>query len=172
MLNKWCYNRQTKLGQRESELTAHTEMGHTQTHREDNMQDNSSQSYTMAVPRTVSAIFLGKLTKPRHVFRFVSFRLLSSSSCQWMPAKMNMMKPIMNGQQGEKEGGGGGSNDEIKAKPAMPAANFNRLRQMEQQNGQRQLPRLPPAPTPPLWAAGFACLGKNPEAWLINIILG
>lgn len=134
------------------------------------MQDNSSQSYTMAVPRTVSAIFLGKLTKPRHVFRFVSFRLLSSSSCQWMPAKMNMMKPIMNGQQkrGEKEtegGRGGGSNDEIKAKPAMPAANFNRLRQMEQQNGQRQLPRLPPpAPTPPLWAAGFACLGKNPEA--------
>lgn len=81
-----------------------------------------------------------------------------------MPAKMNMMKPIMNGQQGGRSDREGwrGSNDEIKAKPAMPAANFNRLRQMEQQNGQRQLPRLP---TPPLRAAaGFACLGKNPEA--------
>lgn len=85
-----------------------------------------------------------------------------------MPAKMNMMKPIMNGQQGgrsEREGRRD-SNDEIKAKPAMPAANFNRLRQMEQQNGQRQLPRLPPptAPAPLRAAAGFACLGKNPEA--------
>lgn len=56
------------------------------------------------------------------------------------------------------------SNDEIKAKPAMPAANFNRLRQMEQQNGQRQLPRPRTLLQQLPLATGLACLGKNPEA--------
>ncbi|KAL7740304.1 hypothetical protein ACLKA6_018750 [Drosophila palustris] len=52
------------------------------------------------------------------------------SSCQ--PGR-DMMKLIMNSR--ERRGGGNNNNDKIKANPAAPAANFNRLGQMEQQNG-------------------------------------
>jgi len=50
------------------------------------------------------------------------------------------------------------NNDEIKANPAAPAANFNRLRQMEQQNGSYSYWLLQ------CLQAVFACLAKNPEA--------
>jgi len=55
-------------------------------------------------------------------------------------------------------GQGDRNNDEIKANPAAPAANFNRLRQMEQQNGSYSSWLLQ------CLQAVFACLAKNPEA--------